>query len=40
MDTTAESVDERSDLRFAALMIGVSVVIFLAVRRSERSTER
>lgn len=39
MATTSEETGKRSDLRFAVLMIAVSVLIFLAVRRSERSTD-
>jgi len=39
MDTTSGNTGNRSGLRFAVFMIVVSVLIFLAIRKSERSTD-
>jgi len=37
MTATTEDSDNRGELTFAILMIAVSVLIFLVIRRSERS---
>ena len=39
MTATSESSGDRSGLWFAVLMIVVSVLIFLAIRSSERSKD-